>query len=151
MEESLSHINSKVIGFFGCDTQEPLKPPLGFAAFGSDYPHVIFKSCTVVPFQVWQQLNCFWKGQIFVETICLKWWNLRKLQGKEFLFKWWKLKSFLLQGNPPLGSRYPIVDNISMYYNLVYHYVSSLCLITFAKKSTQQCCTKRFHYVSGSE
>jgi hypothetical protein len=75
-----------------------------------------------------------WKGQIFVETICLKWWNLRKLQGKEFLFKWWKLKSFLLQGNPPLGSRYPIIDNISMYYNLVYHSVSSLCLITFAKK-----------------
>jgi hypothetical protein len=59
MEESLSHIDSKVIGFLVCDTQEPLKPPLGFLAFGSDYPHVIFKSYTVVPFQVWQQLNCF--------------------------------------------------------------------------------------------
>jgi hypothetical protein len=72
MEESLSHIDSKVIGFFGCDTQEPLKPLHGFLAFGSDYRYVIFKSYIVLPFQVWQQLNCFWKGQNFVETICLK-------------------------------------------------------------------------------
>jgi hypothetical protein len=40
--------------------------------------------------------------------------------------KWVEPRSFLLQANPPLESTYPIIiDNISLSYNLVEHFVIS--------------------------
>jgi hypothetical protein len=32
------------------------------------------------------------------------------------------IRSFLLQASPPFARRYPIIDNIFLYYNLVEHY-----------------------------
>jgi hypothetical protein len=65
----------------------------------------------------------------------------RKLQKKLM-----KLRSFLFQANPPLESEYPIIDNISLSYNLVEHYVSPILL-----KCNNKNCWKWLHYVKDSK
>jgi hypothetical protein len=62
----------------------------------------------------------------FVEMIYLKCQNSRKLQRKKILKKIGgiPIRSFLLQASPPFARRYPIIDNIFLYYNLVGHYFS---------------------------
>jgi hypothetical protein len=66
--------------------------------------------------------------------------------GEKTTKNWWKLRSFLFQANPRLESEYPIIDNFSLSYNLVEHYVSPILL-----KCSNKNCYKRFHYVKDSK
>jgi hypothetical protein len=53
----------------------------------------------------------------FLEIICLKCQNLRKLQRREKYKNWWKPISFPTSSQS-IGVRYPIIDNIvSLSYN----------------------------------
>ncbi len=61
-------------------------------------------------------IKLFLEVWFFTEIICLKCQNLQKYRN------WWEPKSFLLQVSSPLQSRCPIIDNISVSYNLVEHH-----------------------------
>jgi hypothetical protein len=39
--------------------------------------------------------------------------------------KWWKARSFFLEARPPLQSGHPIIDKVSLSYNLMEHYYVS--------------------------
>jgi hypothetical protein len=51
-----------------------------------------------------------------------------------------------LRANPPLQSMYPIIDNISLPYDFVKHYIFPF----LQKRSSKKCC-ERSHYVRSSE
>jgi hypothetical protein len=51
-----------------------------------------------------------------------------------------------LGANPSLQTMYPIIDNISLPYDLVKHYIFPF----LQKRSSKRCC-KRSHYVRSSE
>jgi len=86
----------------------------------------------------------FFNFKIF-EIICWKSQILKKLQKREKILNWWKPRSFLLQGSPPFGRRYPIIDNISIshWWNITFPYYCHK-----KEKSSRKCC-KRSHYVRG--
>jgi hypothetical protein len=63
-------------------------------------------------------IKLFLKMIIFLEIIRLRCQNLRKC-GKKY-------KILLFQASPPLKSKYPMIDNIFLSYNLMEHYLSPI-------------------------
>jgi hypothetical protein len=70
---------------------------------------------------------------IFWEIFCLKCQNLRKLQGCEKYKNDENPRAFLLQIDLPLKSKYLIIDNDSLSYNLMEPYVSPFLQIYIIK------------------
>jgi hypothetical protein len=63
-------------------------------------------------------IKLFLKMPNFLEIICLKCQNARKLEGRG------KKKGEIPLANPPLHIMYVIIDNIFLSYNMLEHYVS---------------------------
>jgi hypothetical protein len=67
-------------------------------------------------------IKLFLKFSNFKKMICLKCQKFKEFTREFFLKKWMKTQE--LHCNPPLESKYTIIDNISLSCNLAKHYDS---------------------------
>ncbi len=90
------------------------------------------------------RIKLFLKMSNYLETICLKCRNSKKVQKREKTKIGGKLGASCFK-LVSLQSMYPIIDNI-----LSYNLVGTLSLLIFAKRNNKYL-YKKFHYVSGSK